>query len=378
MRKLLYASTVPGTLKHFLAPFAAHFRASGWQVDAAASNASRCPVCLASFDRVWDIGWTRSPFALGSLRRAAGEIHHLVTREGYDLVHVHTPVASFVTRYALRNHPTRPLVVYTAHGFHFHQGGATLGNWLFLQLEKTAGRWTDYLVTINREDHAAASRHKIVPAWRLKYMPGIGVDRQIYALEEGIVRDADQLRRCLGMADDNRLLLAVGELNQNKQPGLILDAFADLPLTNVHLAFAGPGPLERELRMQAERLGVQKRTHFLGARSDIPVLLAAASALVLASRREGLPRSIMEALCMELPCIGSDVRGTRDLLADGCGVIFRPDDRAGLTRAMAWVLDRPEEARSLAQCGHAKMRDFDIRRILQLHEDLYEEALAGD
>lgn len=377
MRKLLYVTTVTGTLKNFLMPFAAHFRRIGWKVDAAACNASHCRTCTDSFDHVWDIGWSRSPFALDQLHRAAREIRLLVNREGYDLVHVHTPVASFITRFAMRNQPRSPVIVYTAHGFHFHQGGRPLDNWLYRNLEKAAGRWTDYLVTINREDYTAASRYGIVPARQLKYMPGIGVDRELFSPGATKTGDVVQLRESLDVSPSDKLLLVVGELNHNKRPDFVLDAFASLPAANVHLAFAGPGPLEQSLRQQAEQLNVQGRTHLLGARLDVPVLLAAADALILASRREGLPRSIMEALCMERPCIGSDVRGTRDLLADGCGVIFQTDDCRELTRAISWVLEHPAEAQTMARRGHEKMQDFDIHHILKLHEELYEEALAG-
>lgn len=377
MRKLLYATTVTGTLKHFLAPFAEHFRRAGWQVDAAAGNASNCRSCTETFNRVWDIGWTRNPLAPGNLQRAAAEIRTLVDREGYDLVHVHTPVASFITRFALRRRPRRPVVIYTAHGFHFYRGGRWLSNRIFLHLEKIAGHWTDYLVTINREDFAAAGRHGIVARDRLKYMPGIGVDRQAFAPAATSAAAVVSLRAGLGVTGSDRLLLAVGELNRNKRPDLLLDAFAALPHTQVHLAFVGPGYLEPQLRRQAARRKVAHRTHFLGARSDVPALLAAGDALVQASRREGLPRSIMEALCMARPCVGSDVRGTRDLLGDGCGVLFRTDDGRDLTRAISWVIEHPVEAQTMAQRGCQKMREFDIRHILQLHEELYAEALAS-
>ena len=80
---------------------------------------------------------------------------------------------------------------------------------------------------------------------------------------------------------------------------------------------------------------------------------------------------------MERPCIGSDVRGTRDLLANDCGVIFKTDDQADLTRAMTWLIDHPTEARSMAALGCRQMERYDIRKILKQHEDLYDEALAA-
>src|SRR5207249_867737 len=107
----------------------------------------------------------------------------LVAAEGYDLVHVHSPVAAFVTRMALRRmrRQGKPRVIYTAHGFHFYQGSPRVRGTLFRTLERLAGRWTDHLVVINREDEAAALKYGIVPPQRLRYMPGIGVDTQVYS-----------------------------------------------------------------------------------------------------------------------------------------------------------------------------------------------------
>lgn len=378
MKKMLFATTVAGTLRHFLVPFAQHFRRQGWQVDAAASEARSCPICTAAFDQVWDVSWSRSPADLSNLRRATREIRTLVAREDYDLVHVHTPVAAFITRFAMRwgRRRSRPAIIYTAHGFHFHRGGKAMTNWAFLQLEKAAGRWTDYLVTINQEDYAAAVENRLVERERVAYMPGIGVDLEIYARDKADARAVVQLRKSLDLDVTQRLFLVVGELNHNKRPDLILAAFASLPQKHTCLAYVGPGYLEARLRAQAARLGVLERTHFLGPRSDVPLLLAAADVFILASKREGLPRSIMEALCMECPCIGSDARGTRDLLANGCGVIVKGDDPASLAQAMSWVLEHPDAARGMARQGRQKMVDYDIRHILKLHEDLYAKALA--
>lgn len=252
-----------------------------------------------------------------------------------------------------------------------------LSNGLFLNLEKVAGRWTDYLVTINQEDYSTAKKHKIVSHERLKYMPGIGVDLKIYSPGKITPASITHLREKLGVNASDWLFLVVGELNRNKRPDLILDALATMQRKNVHLVYVGSGYLEASLRIQSERLNLREQTHFLGSRSDVPALLEAADALILASQREGLPRSIMEAMCMERPCIGSDVRGTRDLLANDCGVIFKTDDQADLTRAMTWLIDHPTEARSMAALGCRQMERYDIRKILKQHEDLYDEALAA-
>ncbi|PKN13292.1 MAG: glycosyltransferase family 1 protein [Deltaproteobacteria bacterium HGW-Deltaproteobacteria-4] len=379
MKKVLFVSTMAYTLDAFLLPYAYHFRNKGWQVDAAASNASNHNACREAFNHIWDINWSRNPFDFKNLHRASQEIQTLITREGYDLVHVHTPIASFITRFAMRSRQQsrRPVIIYTAHGFHFHKGGRMISNGLFLNLEKVAGRWTDYLVTINKEDYSAAGKHRIVSPERLKYIPGVGVDLKTYSPESMTKSDIALFRNNMGIDERDWLFLVIGELNRNKRPDLVIDAFAALPTKKAHLVFLGEGYLRSRLRAQGERLNVLDRTHFLGFRSDVTTLLEVADSLILASQREGLPRSIMEALCLERPCIGSDVRGTRDLLADGCGLIFKTNDQQSLTQTMSWMIEHPEETKSMGKHGRQIMVNYDINHILKLHEELYEEALAG-
>lgn len=134
--RLLFIATVPVTLRSFLLPYARHFRSLGWRVDGAANGISACASCSAAFDAVHDVPFSRSPLAPENLVTAAGRIRRLAETEEYDLVHVHTPVAAFVTRLALRRLRLRGLhVAYTAHGFHFYEGGPPLRNALFLLLE---------------------------------------------------------------------------------------------------------------------------------------------------------------------------------------------------------------------------------------------------
>ena len=175
---LLMVATVAHTIGHFLVPYAAHFRAVGWRVEAAANGATDDPVLRDTFDRVHEIPLSRSLLDLDGLARGARSLLAILETSEPTIVHVHTPVAAFVARTAVRRLPAgrRPAVAYTAHGFHFYEGGNPATNTLFLTAERVAGRWTDRLVVINGEDFAAARRHKIVAPGRLVRMPGIGID----------------------------------------------------------------------------------------------------------------------------------------------------------------------------------------------------------
>jgi glycosyltransferase involved in cell wall biosynthesis len=376
MNKLLMVTTVPSTLKSFLLPFAAYFRAQGWQVDAMSCGVSAAVECQQGFDRVWDVQWSRNPLDPRNLLAAPQVISDIVTREKYQIVHVHTPVAAFVTRYALKDLRKQlgTSLIYTAHGFHFYTGGNPLKNAAFINLEKWGGKWTDYLVTINHEDKQAVFQHGLVPPDRSRYMPGIGVDLKYYDRQTVADSAVVQVRQELGLGASDRLLLSVAEFTARKHHVDAIAAFAKLARTDVHLVFAGSGPLMDKMKQLAAELGVADRIHFLGNRSDIPVLMKAASANILVSAQEGLPRSVLESLALGTPTIGTKIRGTQDLLEGGCGLLVDVGDVDALTDAMAWVLDRSEEAAQMSKLGEERISTYNLDVIIKLHEELYTEA----
>lgn len=376
---LLMTATVPATLRAFLIPLARHFRELGWRVDGMAGGVSGSPECVAAFDRVWDIPWSRNPLDPRNMLLAGPLLREIVEREGYDLVHAHTPVAGFVTRFALRGrgHDGGPRVVYTAHGFHFYRGGPPLRNAVFRGLEKLAGRWSDALVVMNREDEDAARQHGIVPSGRLHFMDGIGVDTAEYGALRVKTIQVERLMEELRVPPFSELLILVAELIPRKRPADVIRALAKMEHRHAQLLIAGTGPLRGELALLAKQLSVADRVHFLGFRRDIPVLLRASKALLLASEHEGLPRSVMEAMCMETPVVGVRIRGVEDLLEDGCGFLVEKGDCDGLAHAMDHVLEEPDDARAAAARARAKMARYDIGMILKQHEALYREVLQG-
>lgn len=379
MPSLLYVSTVPYTLRQFYFPFARHFRRKGWRVDAAGSQMGAQDDFRSEFDHQYHVPWSRSPARLTNILSAPRAIKDLVCREDYDIVHVSSPTASFVTRYALRGirRRGRPKVIYTAHGFHFHPLGNFATNAVYGYLEKTAGKWTDYLVVINRVDFNAALSRRFLDPRGIKYMPGIGVDTKALDPARFPEEKIASVKREIGVSDGAPVFSIVAEFNPGKRHA---DAINALAVTNAgvmpFLVLVGEGPLLGQMRQLAARLGIADRVRFLGYRADAPDIIRCSDAVLLPSIREGLPRCVMEALSLGVPVIGCRVRGTEELLDDGCGIICEPGDVAGLAAAMQWVIRHPEEAREMGRKGRAKMQGpYEISNIIRLHEELYEEAL---
>jgi glycosyltransferase involved in cell wall biosynthesis len=375
--RLLLTATIAATLRGFLLPIAGHFRNRGWRVDGMARGVSADPECVAGFDRVHDIEWSRNPLRLGNFLGTPRRIREIVEREGYDIVHVHTPVAAFVTRFALRHLRLRgkPSVVYTAHGFHFHRGGPKLRGAAFRRLEQIAGRWTDRLVVINREDEAAARHFRI--AEHVRYMPGIGVDTSFYAPERVETAELERLARELLLEPNSVLFLMIAEFNPGKRHRDALAALAECGVPGAVLALAGAGKEMDAMRRLAASLAIAERVRFLGQRRDIPALVRLSRAVVLPSEREGLPRSLMEALSLGVPAIGTDIRGISELIAPDRGILVPLGDRSALAAAFRRLADHPDEAMAMGQRGRAAMAGYDLGVILRLHDELYDETLRA-
>lgn len=374
--RLLIVTTVPATLRAFLLPFARHYRALGWRVEAAARDIASLPELQQEFDACHELPLSRRLTDVATLLRAPAAIRALVEAGDYDLVHVHTPVAAFLLRFALRQRRQKPKVVYTAHGFHFHRNGKAAINAIFRTAERLAAPWCDALVTINREDFDAARAAGF--RTRIEFMPGIGVDTRRWAPETVDAAAVQAVHRELGLTEGDVLFLMVAEFNPGKRHVDVLAALQQLAGANIHVALAGDGPLRNPLLQRAQELGLGRRLHFLGFRRDIPVLMRASRAVLLPSEREGLPRSLLEALSMGVPIIGADTRGIGELADEGCGLLHAVGDAAGLAEALRRLAEAPEEARTMGARGRARMVEYyDEQVVIGLHDALYADLLKG-
>ncbi|MBO3460070.1 glycosyltransferase [Aetokthonos hydrillicola Thurmond2011] len=378
MKKLLIVATIPLTLSSFFPYITRHLQAKGWRVDGMATGISSDAKCLELFDQVWDVDWSRNPLKPQNLIVVPQQIREVFAKEEYDIVNVTTPVASFVTRYALNDliKHFKLTVIYTAQGFHFYRGASGIKNSIFLGLESLAKSWTDYLVVVNHEDEEAAKRYRLAPIEQIRYIPGTGLNVERFHRHTIAESELIHLREELSLPPDTPLFLSVAEFIKRKHPQDVLRAFARLGRPEAYLAFAGNGPLMAQMQQLAYQLGIQNQVRFLGVRRDIPTLMRAAVATVLASEQEGLPNCVMESMSMQTPVIGTSIRGTRDLLEGGCGLLFKVGDIEALAAAMAWILDNPQAAKSMGERGRERIADYEVPRILEQYEALYAEAIS--
>jgi glycosyltransferase involved in cell wall biosynthesis len=236
---------------------------------------------------------------------------------------------------------------------------------IYYPIEKFCSRFTDKLITINKEDFELAKNK--FKSKEVHYIPGVGVDLSLFEI---VKVDKAAKRREIGVPEDALLLLSVGELNENKNHGVIIKALEKINDPNVCYAIAGVGDKREYLLELASKLGVSDRVHLIGYRNDIPELNNAADVFCFPSFREGLPASLMEAMAGGLPCAVSCIRGNSDLIdADG-GSLFDPHDAAACCEALGRILRN--DRKTLGTYNRTKVQRFSQRSITEMMRAVYD------
>lgn len=310
--RVLVATTVASTVRSFLLDMLSDLERRGCLVtvatntdDSVIANELRQKHGLS----LAHVPWSRSPSDVSNVR-AAARMRTLL--QDSDVVEVHTPIAAAITRIAARTVPVsrRPTVFYFAHGFHFQSLEPQGSQRIWYLIERLLARSTDKIFVINKADKRLARKALRYDASQVLPIDGVGLDLSHYTPDSGQVEE--------------RTLAVVGALDPGKRPLEALEAIASVD-PPCHVIFAGAGPLEAEVRDRAAALGVS--IEMPGRVEDIRGVLCRAKALVFLSEREGLPRSVMEAVAMGLPVVAHNIRGVSDIL-DGQEWWFMPRSRA--------------------------------------------------
>lgn len=372
-KRILFLATVASTLQAFLIPIASGLREKGWQIDAGASNIHDIPELKNTFNQCYEISWSRNLFSLNNLKALMG-LRKLIGQ--YTIIHVHTPIASFLIRLTCALFGFRGKLIYTAHGFHFHPEGNLFKNAIYLAAEKFAGFWTDYLIVINEEDYKAARKYKLVPSECLMRMNGIGIDTNFYTPSEVSESTASHLRNYFKIPAKAPIITMIAEFNNNKRHIDLIKAISTiLKKREVYALFVGDGPLFFKTKQMVKMLDLSVFIRFLGHCNDnkyIRSLIKASTVIVLPSLREGLPHTTMEALSMETAVIGTNIRGNRELLSGGCGLLIPLMSPQNLANAILAIINDPKLAENIGRKGRKKMQGkYEINNIISQHNDLY-------
>jgi glycosyltransferase involved in cell wall biosynthesis len=334
--KICQLCAVDFTLYHFLLPLMRAMRERGHDVVGVCSDGALLARARAEGFRIEATPIVRGYDPIEHWRTFRALLR-LFKTERFDLVHAHTPVAALIGRLAAACARV-PVVVYTAHGFYFHDRMAWWKRALFVGLEYLGGRCTDILFTQSAEDADTARRFHLCRGGVIEAI-GNGSDPQRFRPAAGDDPERLALRRSLGVEDGTPVIAMIGRLVAEKgYPELFAamrDVDARLWVIGERLKSDHAQSIDRLIDAVQQDPILGRRIQFLGYRADVPALLRAADIFTLPSHREGMPRSIVEAMLCGLPVIATDIRGSREEVVDGrTGLLVPLGDVPALARAL--------------------------------------------
>lgn len=376
--KVCQLCAVDFTLENFLLPLLDGMRQAGWDPIAVCSDGPYVAGLRARGYKIETVSIARSMNPMAALRSTLALVR-LFRRERFDVLHVHTPVAALIGRIAARIAGI-PLVIYTAHGFYFHDQMPRWKRAFFVTLERFGGKFTDLLFSQSTEDAEEAVAERIAPREHVLAI-GNGVDVARFDPEK--VGAGETAREALGIPADAFVVGMIGRQVREKGLAEFLQAAVDLAprfpwvwflLIGERLASDHAGGVDAEFAAARSQLG--ERLVAPGLRADIPQMLAAMDLFCLPSWREGMPRTIIEAMMMGKPVVATAIRGAREeVVSEQTGLLVPTRAPQQLAAAIERFVRDPAWGARLGLAGRQRaLMLYDENKVVALQLERIAQA----
>lgn len=381
--RVMELCSVDFTVRNFLAPLIRSLRDRGCEVDVACSRGPHFGELEGWGFRMVELPMRRSRNPLSHLR-AGWALYRRLRRHPVAILHVHTPIAALIGRVAGRLAGI-PIIVYTAHGFYFHEHMPPWKRRAHIALEWFGARLHDYLFTQSGEDALTALAAGIEKPGRVRRI-GNGVDVRGRFNPETIPQETlAALREQLDLPEGRPVVAMIGRLVREKGYFEFFEALAHIrrEIPDVLCLCIGDtvtsehDDAKQEILARVERLGLRPAVRFTGMRSDIPELLSLCDVYCLPSWREGMPRSIIEAMAMGKPVVATRIRGCREEVVEGeTGFLVPVRDPEALAGAVGYLLRHPVIARQLGEAGRRRaLFLYDEQRVFERQWQVFRRLL---
>lgn len=362
MARVLQVCNTDFYLSKFLTPLVTELAARGHAVECLCEGQVIDSRLVAAKIPTHDFQFPRR----GSIVEFAKAIRRMraILRKGrYDCVDSHNRNASVVARIAAWLERV-PINLYTAHGFYFHDGQPTWLRELTVLLEAGLARITHFTLSQSSEDVDFVVRRGLIQAEQIAHI-GNGID---VARFSRLIDRKDSEDR-LGLGRSGFRVMTTGRIVKGKGFEDLLSAYARLRrvVPDSQLVMIGGNiaqdiqPFQREFRASIDTRGLTPDVRITGIVDNVEEYLATADVFVLPSYREGMPRALIEAMVMGLPCIATDIRGCREIIANGkTGLLYHPGDVDALVDLLVRYFRSPNERTEVSiRAREMAVREFD-------------------
>lgn len=356
-RKVLFTASTYSHIEHFHLPYLKEFQRMGWEVHIGCAGA---PPQAPYTDKSFNLPFQKSMSSMDNFR-AARQLRRIVQAESYSLIVTHTSLAAFFTRLAVKGMKARPRLINVVHGYLFDDDTPAVKRNLLLNAERMTASETDLLLTMNGYDYDIAKKYRL--GKQIGKIPGIGVD--FAKLDEDTEKAPGISREGLGIPKNALVLIYPAEFSKRKSQEVLIRAMAYLP-DNVVLILCGDGAELENCRELVKSFELDKRVLFPGRIENMAAWYRIADIAVTASRSEGLPFNVMEAMYCGLPVVASRVKGHTDLLDDGStGLLYDYGDVQSCAEQVRRLLADSELRRTIGARAAGSVEQFAIDSVLR-------------
>ena len=306
------------------------------------------------------------------------QIKKLLRQLQPDIVHTHSAKAGILGRFAAHSLKRATKIVHTIHGLPFHQYQSQWLNTFYIAIEKSAAKRTDFFISV-----ADAMTTQAIAA-------GIGGHEQYVTAYSAIEEDdflkpiseerKREFRRKYGIDEDAIVLVTIARLFMLKGHEYIIESAKQLSkrFDKCIWMFVGDGNLSDHFKQQIRQLGLAERIKFTGLLppSEIPLAIQSSDILVHCSLREGLARTLPQAMLCGRPAVSFDVDGAREVVNENTGRLIKPKNIEQLIKACAELIEDEGLRKKLGENGRESVKEiFAPETMVDTIEAVYQKLL---
>ncbi|MCT4593950.1 MAG: glycosyltransferase family 4 protein [Anaeromicrobium sp.] len=376
MTKILQVAAIDKTIYKFILPLMKKLKENNYEVICVCSDTGSSGLIRKEGFKVYNINIDRKISPVSNIKTIRN-IFKIIKNEKINIVHTHTPIASVLGRIAAKIAKVDK-VIYTAHGLY-------LNSKIFYYIEKYMIKYfTDYIFTVNNEDYNLAIKEKFCHEDKIKNINGVGINIEKFSpdkIDSNVREEFNIKEKHIVIGFIGRIVKEKGILDLVKAYGKIQNEYG-----NTKLLIVGPDNLnerDNNTREEIDKLikhhDIKESVIFIGYRDDIPEILKGMDIFVLPSYREGMPVSLLEAMSMELPVIGTDIRGSREEITKDTGVIYSPGDIDGLANSLEIILKDMKKAKEMGKSARKRVTNhFSEEHVLEKQMEVFKNLKWGN
>ncbi|MGQ9496233.1 MAG: glycosyltransferase family 4 protein [Thermoanaerobaculaceae bacterium] len=300
--------------------------------------------------------------------RALLELRQVIRNFAPEVVHTHSSKAGILGRLAAVAEGV-PVVIHSIHGFGFGAHQWFPVRTAFLAAERLVARGTKAFVAVSRQNAELGVRLGLFPRDKVQVIRS-GIDLSAFRNPAG----GEAVRKSLGIPPQAPVVLQVSCFKPQKAPVRFVELAARVSqlVPEARFLLVGDGELRDAVVRLRSRYRLEDKLYLLGWRRDMPALYSAAQVVTLTSRFEGLPRVLVEARAAGLPVVAMAVDGVVEVVENGKnGFLVSEGDLASMAEKVCWLLQNPEEARSMGRAGQGGLEEFSRETMVAEQEKLY-------